>query len=129
MTDPLPFVASIAEVIGIAQQAAASLADFENVQPDLSFKGEFRTLTSFLADIKNTFLNAREEPPATAQYALYNCHTSLKAIEKALPRNYGRDLKADKWRKQMYRDRVKLMENKYSSFRDSVHILKDVCSL
>ena len=128
MMDSLSFASSIVGIISTAQKATAYIAGLKNKQAGLIFEGELCILTSFLTDIKNTFLNTREEPPSTAQYALHNCDTSLKALEKVLVNNYRRDSEA-KWKDQWLLRRSKQTKNESNSFRDSVLMLKDIYSL
>jgi hypothetical protein len=131
--DPLGFTSSVIGVISAAITVQKIL--FERISDDhrLDFvANDLPTLIAFLDDIKTSFLNSREQPPAAAEFALNSCTRYMDQLHHKMNKLHGNKLDRRTNRHQQwariqfgYRGVGKL----YRSFRDAVLLLKDICLL
>jgi hypothetical protein len=132
--DGLGFASSVVGVISVAISIQKALFNPSLLlikrHPDF-VKNDLPTLIAFLHDIKNSFLNSREAPPAAAEASMLSCKFYSDQLNRELHKWYGPDL--DRKLTVSRRVRIQLgqdtMENAYRSFRHSVLLLKDVCLL
>lgn len=132
--DGISFASSVVGVISLAISIQKDLFDQSLLlikrHPDF-VKNDLPTLIAFLHDIKNSFLNSREAPPAAAEASMRSCKFYLEQLDRELHKLYGPDL----GRKLTVSQRVRIqlrqrtLEDAYRSFRHSVLLLKDVCLL
>lgn len=126
--DPLSFASLTIEVVGLAKTIVQYGSLFEHVDEVLMVYEELPILIGFLSDIKNTFLNAREEPPHAAKLALDVCYKRLGSVETEIHRSGGLSLNGKKSYRWMVRPWRKT-KKAYIGFKESAMLLKDICTL
>ncbi|KAM0163112.1 hypothetical protein ACHAQE_002662 [Botrytis cinerea] len=132
--DALRLVSSIIAITDLAMKITTAF--YNEITLDTVAKGhpdfvinEFPTLIAFLQDIKNSFLNSREPPPAAAEASMRSCESHMIRLVDELHKLYGPglDRKLTLSRRLRISSRQKILNNEYRSFRQSVLLFKDVC--
>lgn len=124
MAEPLGLAASAIGLISLAEKIIDDSARFVKLEKIIfMLQDKLPIILGFLADIKNTFLNAREGPPRTAKLAIDVCFIRLEGVERDLERS-----RPNSGYKSLLRQRPKA-KRLYLEFRESVMLLKDICTL
>jgi hypothetical protein len=131
--NPLGTASSLVGIISVAISIQDVLFDKSFiVNRHTNFiKNDLPTLIAFLNDVKNSFLNSREQLPAAAESSMRSCEYYLENLESVFQAAFGPQM--DQRMKVHHRIRIHFghdrIQDSYRSFRDSVLMLKDVCQL
>jgi hypothetical protein len=130
--DPLSMMSTMVGMISLARELEEVLFSETFISRHTNFvKNDIPTLIAFLNDIKNSFLNCRDQPPAAAESSVRSCEYYLEHLKSEIHPWFGphpdRRMKVhQRWRIHLGHDRI---HNSYRSFKESVLLLKDVCRL